>query len=73
MDLTREDLLAMYRWMYLTRILDLRVCELSKERTVHELQHASTGQEARTRSHKGRAGPASMRCPTSCPVQSWGG
>lgn len=46
MELGRDDLLAMYRWMYLTRTLDLRVCELSKERTVHELLHASTGQEA---------------------------
>lgn len=46
MDLTREDLLAMYRWMVLTRVLDLRVCDLLKERSIPEGQHASTGQEA---------------------------
>ena len=46
MELTQEDLLAIYRWMVLTRVLDLRICDLLKERTVPEGQHASTGQEA---------------------------
>ncbi len=46
MDPTRDDLLTMYRWMVLSRVFDLRVCDLFKERSIPEGQHASTGQEA---------------------------
>ncbi len=46
MAFNNDDLIAMYRWMVLTRCFEQRVCELQVQRNLPELQHASIGQEA---------------------------
>ncbi|MCZ7661790.1 MAG: thiamine pyrophosphate-dependent dehydrogenase E1 component subunit alpha [Thermoleophilia bacterium] len=46
MPVSNEDLVAMYRWLTLTRHFEERVCDLQFQRGIPELQHASIGQEA---------------------------
>lgn len=46
MPLTDHDKVQLYRWMVLTRAFDQKVCDLTVQRGVPELQHASIGQEA---------------------------
>jgi len=46
MDLQRDDLLSIYRWLVLTRKLEEQICDLWAQRNAPERQHASVGQEA---------------------------
>ncbi len=46
MEVPDKDLLHLYRWLWMTRILETRTCDLYKQGTMPELQHASIGQEA---------------------------
>lgn len=46
MELTREELLAVYRWLLLTRRTDEKVCEIYARQGLPELPHSSQGEEA---------------------------
>ena len=46
MPLTNDDLVQMYRWMVLTRTLEMTVNDLFRQRGVPEIQHSSVGEEA---------------------------
>ena len=46
MPLSNADLVQIYRWMVLTRRLELTVNDLFRQRGVPEVQHSSVGEEA---------------------------